>query len=102
MGAIVSHQQSHSHGSMRSNSESNISSQFDEGMVEDDSSIKLKDMQHHNEAVKWKILPSADEAKAKFQKDGTLSTSNADQLELRMMLDDPIAQRYLFITILSS
>ena len=88
MGAIVSQAQG---TSGRSPSEQN--SQCESGHVEDDSSIKINQVQYNDPSVKWKILPSADEAKAKFQKDGSLSTNNIDQLELRMMLDDPIAQR---------
>ena len=46
--------------------------------------------------VKWKILPTGDEAKLKYEKDGTLKKVNdCDRLELRMMLDDPIAQKSL-------
>lgn len=47
-------------------------------------------------AVKWKILPTGDEARKRFEADGTLKkVSDPDRLELRMMLDDPIAQRAL-------
>lgn len=46
--------------------------------------------------VKWKILPTNDEARKKFQDDGTLKkVCDPDRLDLRMMLDDPISQRYL-------
>jgi hypothetical protein len=43
--------------------------------------------------VEWKILPSSVEARKKFEADGTLNkNSEAEHLELRTMLDEPIAQ----------
>lgn len=44
----------------------------------------------------WKVIPSAAEAKAKYESEGTL-TKNMDtgHLELRTLLDDPMAQRVL-------
>ena len=45
---------------------------------------------------KWKIMPSSDEARQKFHKDGTLNkNSDPEQLELRAVLDEPIAQQML-------
>lgn len=42
----------------------------------------------------WKYLPSVDEAKGKFRKDGTLmKSSDPGHLELRTLLDEPLAQR---------
>ena len=44
--------------------------------------------------VKWKILPTIDEARAKFEADGTkLKFNDPDRLQLRIMLEDPISQR---------
>ena len=46
-------------------------------------------------AVKWKILPTGDEARRKiFEADGS-KFSDPERLELRMMLDEPISQRAL-------
>lgn len=47
--------------------------------------------------VEWKLLPSSLEARKKFEADGTL-TKNSDpgHLELRTMLDDPVAQPAIF------
>lgn len=44
--------------------------------------------------VKWKVKPSQSEAKKHYHDDGTLSISDDDpgHLELRLMLDDPLAQ----------
>jgi len=43
--------------------------------------------------VEWKILPSSNEARKKFEDDGTLSKgSTPDQLELRIMLDEVHSQ----------
>jgi hypothetical protein len=51
---------------------------------------------HHepeHSVVEWKILPSSVEARKKFEADGTLNkNSEAEHLELRTMLDEPIAQ----------
>jgi hypothetical protein len=48
------------------------------------------------EEVKWKLLPSGEQARRKFTRDGTLSkNSEPGHLELRAMLDDPISQRML-------
>ena len=45
---------------------------------------------------KWKIMPSSEEARIKFYKDGTLSkNSDTELLELRAVLDEPIAQQML-------
>ena len=45
---------------------------------------------------KWKIMPSSDEARQKFQLDRTLSkNSDPEQLELRAVLDEPLAQQML-------
>lgn len=44
----------------------------------------------------WKVLPSAAEAKAKYELEGTLSKNmDTGHLELRTLLDDPMAQRVL-------
>lgn len=44
-------------------------------------------------SVKWKLLPSVDEAKGKFKADGTLSKSiDPGHLELRTLLEEPAAQ----------
>jgi hypothetical protein len=48
------------------------------------------------EDVKWKLLPSGEQARIKFTRDGTLSkNSEPGHLELRAMLDDPISQRQI-------
>lgn len=45
--------------------------------------------QNHN----WKVLPSVDEARLKFELDGTLPRDcTADHLELRVLLEEPVAQ----------
>ena len=45
---------------------------------------------------RWKIMPSSDEARQKFHDDGTLSkNSDTELLELRAVLDEPIAQHVL-------
>ncbi|RZL27937.1 MAG: hypothetical protein EOP64_05980 [Sphingomonas sp.] len=47
--------------------------------------------------VEWKILPSSQEARKKFEADGTLGkNSDPGQLELRTLLDDPLAQPVIF------
>ncbi len=50
-----------------------------------------------HEKVQWKMLPSMVEARKKFEADGTL-TKNSDpgHLELRTLLDDPMAQPAIF------
>ena len=46
--------------------------------------------------VEWKLLPSTDEARKKFEIDGTLGkNSDPAHLELRALLDEPVAQRAL-------
>ena len=85
MGAIVSSQ-----GGTISHSPS--SGRLSDRVVLDSEKASLKN-EIADPTVKWKVLPSADEAKEKFIKDGSLQTGNTEQLELRMMLDDPIAQR---------
>lgn len=50
-----------------------------------------------NQQVEWKILPSSIEARKKFEADGTLmKNSDPGQLELRTLLDDPLAQPVIF------
>ncbi len=45
---------------------------------------------------KWKLLPSSEEARKKFEKDRTLTkNSEPGHLELRAMLEDPIAEHTL-------
>lgn len=62
-------------------------SQVDQSSQEDQST-------HSNK--KWKLLPSSDEARQKFEADGTLNkNSEPGHLELRAMLDDPIAEKTL-------
>lgn len=49
------------------------------------------------QTVEWKLLPSSLEARKKFEADGTLSkNSDPAHLELRSMLDDPVAQPAIF------
>ena len=44
----------------------------------------------------WRLLPSVAEAREKFQADGTLVSSvNTGHLELRVLLDEPLAQHAL-------
>ena len=46
--------------------------------------------------VKWKLMPSSVEARQKFEADGTLSkNSDPGHLELRAMLEEPLAQHSL-------
>jgi len=47
--------------------------------------------------VEWKILPSSQEAREKYKKDGTLKErdDNPAHLELRILLDEPLAQQTL-------
>jgi len=46
--------------------------------------------------VQWKLLPSTEEARKKFEADGSLNkNSDPEHLELRALLDEPIAQRAL-------
>lgn len=45
-------------------------------------------------SVKWKFLPSVEEAKDKFKNDGTLvKSTDPGHLELRQLLEEPLAQR---------
>lgn len=89
MGAIVSKDQEAFSGK-RSDAGSNIDIDLDDSTIRINKVLPVDDGE-----VKWKLLPSAEEAKKKFQTDGSLTqTGNGEQLELRMMLDDPIAQRY--------
>lgn len=47
--------------------------------------------------VEWKIMPSGVEARKKFEADGTLAkNSDPGQLELRTLLDDPLAHPVIF------
>jgi hypothetical protein len=47
--------------------------------------------------VQWKMLPSMVEARKKFEADGTLNkNSDPGHLELRTLLDDPVAQPAIF------
>ena len=47
-------------------------------------------------SVRWKVMPSAVEAREKFEADGTLVKSNdAGHLELRTLLEEPMAQNYI-------
>ena len=47
-------------------------------------------------APKWKLMQTSDEARKKFQDDGTLSkSSDPELLELRATLEEPIAQQML-------
>jgi hypothetical protein len=44
----------------------------------------------------WKLLPSTDEARRKFEIDGTLPRDcTADHLELRALLEEPLAQHMI-------
>jgi hypothetical protein len=44
----------------------------------------------------WKVLPSAAEAKEKYEAEGTLTKAmDSNHLELRTLLDDPVAQHVL-------
>jgi serine/threonine protein kinase len=55
---------------------------------------KATEIEH---TVEWKLLPSSVEARKKFEADGTLSkNSDPGHLELRTMLDDPVAQPAIF------
>ena len=45
---------------------------------------------------KWKLMQTSDEARQKFEADGTLSkNSDPEQLELRATLEEPLAQHVL-------
>ena len=45
---------------------------------------------------KWKLMQTSDEARSKFEADGTLSkNSDPEQLELRATLEEPLAQHVL-------
>lgn len=55
------------------------------------------DNKDKEQSVQWRILPSSEEAKKRFQDDGTLGkNSDPGHLELRTLLDDPNAQNVLF------
>ena len=44
----------------------------------------------------WKLLPSTDEARKKFENDGSLPKDcTADHLELRQLLEEPLAQHMI-------
>ena len=90
MGAIVSKEPSEGHISgKRSDAGSNVDIDIDDSTLRIHKALPVDDGE-----VKWKLLPSTEEAKYRFAKDGSLAqTGNGEQLELRMMLDDPIAQR---------
>jgi serine/threonine protein kinase len=45
--------------------------------------------------IEWKQIPSQEEAKEKFRKDGTVIEDNDEHIDLRSMLEDPIAQNAL-------
>ena len=46
--------------------------------------------------AEWKLMPSAEEARKKFEADGSLNkNSDPVQLELRALLEEPVAQRAL-------
>lgn len=52
--------------------------------------------EEESQTVKWKILPSSQEARQRFEDEGTLSKNSAPgHLELRMLLDDIMAQQAL-------
>lgn len=90
MGAIVSKDSDGGISGKRSDQGSNVDNDLDDSTLRINKILPVDDGE-----VKWKLLPSAEEAKKRFQIDGTLAqTGNGEQLELRMMLDDPIAQRY--------
>lgn len=57
------------------------------------SDIEEMDENPHEPTVRWKVMPSSAEAREKFEADGTLNkNSDPGHLELRAMLDEPIAQ----------
>ena len=63
---------------------------------EEELSLNINSVHNKPKDVKWKLLPTSHEAKEKFQKEGTLvKTSDPEKIELRVMLDDPIAQKSL-------
>lgn len=50
----------------------------------------------NEKSVKWRVLPSADEARKKYEADGTLAKSSDDgHLELRSLMEEPMAQNYI-------
>jgi serine/threonine protein kinase len=56
-----------------------------------------RDNRDKEQSVQWKVLPSSEEAKKRFQQEGTLGkNSDPGHLELRTLLDDPTAQSVLF------
>lgn len=47
-------------------------------------------------SVRWKVVPTAEQARDKYEADGTLTkSSDAGHLELRQLLEEPIAQNYI-------
>jgi hypothetical protein len=59
-------------------------------------SVPVKKQAHAGDdiSVQWKFLPSVDEAKGNYKKDGTLlKSTDPGHLELRTLLDEPLAQR---------
>ena len=59
-----------------------------EASKEDDSTTESRQM--------WKLMPSSVEAREKYEKDGTLTkSSSSGHLELRLLLDDMLAQQAL-------
>jgi len=59
---------------------------------------KQTDDNEQGRSVRWKVMPSAEEARGKYEADGTLVKSNdAGHLELRTLLEEPMAQNYIGI-----
>eukprot|EP00607_Mallomonas_marina_P009580 CAMPEP_0182418880 /NCGR_PEP_ID=MMETSP1167-20130531/3258_1 /TAXON_ID=2988 /ORGANISM="Mallomonas Sp, Strain CCMP3275" /LENGTH=648 /DNA_ID=CAMNT_0024593337 /DNA_START=174 /DNA_END=2120 /DNA_ORIENTATION=- len=47
-------------------------------------------------SVRWKVVPTAEQARDKYEADGTLSkTSDPGHLELRQLLEEPMGQNYI-------
>lgn len=60
-------------------------------VVEDENEVKELDG-----SVRWKLMPSSTEAREKFEADGTLlKNSDPGHLELRAMMEEPLAQHTL-------
>mmetsp|Transcript_32448 Transcript_32448/g.33074 ORF Transcript_32448/g.33074 Transcript_32448/m.33074 type:complete len:652 (+) Transcript_32448:150-2105(+) len=59
-------------------------------------SIRSGSDDSEKKSVRWKVVPTATQARDKYEADGTLSkTSDGGHLELRQLLEEPMGQNYI-------
>eukprot|EP01041_Mallomonas_annulata_P003194 gene3194-6305_t len=60
------------------------------------STVKENEADQDKRSIRWKVVPTAEQARDRYEADGTLSKqSDAGHLELRQLLEEPMGQNYI-------